>query len=51
MKKFTYLVTVEAETEAQATEIMTNRIDVDEWYGFDYHIEWMPEPNVVLKVE
>ena len=39
-KVFRYLVTVEAETAEQAEQVMTERINVDEDYGFDYTIDW-----------
>lgn len=53
MTTFTYAVTVEAETQAQADQVMIERIGCDEpihvdtdgneypdRYGFDYTIEW-----------
>lgn len=40
MATFHYLVSVEADSEAQAEQVMAERISPDEDYGFDYSIDW-----------
>lgn len=40
----TYTVTVDGCPKEQADEVMANRISVDEDYGFDYAIDWEPQP-------
>ena len=39
--KHRFVVTVEAETREQARQVMSERIGHDEWYGFDYQIDWV----------
>jgi hypothetical protein len=38
MAEHTFLVTVTADTEEQAAQVMAERINVDEDYGFEYTI-------------
>jgi hypothetical protein len=40
MNKFIFLVTVECDTAEQAETVMSERLDCDEWYGFDYEVGW-----------
>ena len=40
MSKYQYLVTVETTTKEQATQVMAERLSTDEWYGFDYQVEY-----------
>lgn len=40
MAKFHYTVTIEAATQEQAVQVMCERIEPDENYGFDYTIWW-----------
>lgn len=40
MATFRYLVTVEADTEDRAVQVMAERIGHDEDYGFFYTIDW-----------
>ena len=41
MKEFRFVVTVQAETEDQAKQVMDERVYYDEDYGFDYQINWI----------
>ena len=38
--RHTFTVTVKCDTEDQALEVMAERINYDEDYGFPYTIEW-----------
>ncbi len=38
-----YVVTVKAETKAQADQVMSERLFHDEWYGFDYSVDFETE--------
>jgi hypothetical protein len=38
-KIFFYAVAIEAETQEQADQVMNERLDPDEDYGFEYKIE------------
>ena len=38
--QFTYKVTVYANTLAEAEQVMAERLDCDEDYGFIYSIDW-----------
>ncbi len=40
MTTYQYLVKVETATREQATQVMAERLSTDEWYGFDYQIEY-----------
>jgi len=48
-KAFHFMVTVECDDSVQAEQVINERIDYDEDYGFDYLIEWsyMPEIEVI----
>ena len=39
MSKFTYTVVVTAENKEQADDVMIQRINYDDDYGFDYKVE------------
>lgn len=41
--RFRYVVTVDAETQEQADQVMLERVGYDEDYGFDYSIKWDPQ--------
>ena len=43
VREYSYIVTVFAETQDQANQVICERIDPDEDYGFDYIIEWRHE--------
>jgi hypothetical protein len=45
MPRFEYRVFVDTDTEEHATTVMNERIDIDEWYGFDYQIQWTSSPK------
>lgn len=47
MADFHYAVTVTAETKEQADMVMTERLNHEESYGFDYSIEWGEEHLVI----
>ena len=38
MTRYMYVVTVETDTQEHADQVMAERTDCDEWYGFDYRI-------------
>lgn len=38
--RFTFQVTIEADTLEEAKQVMAERIDYDEDYGFEYRISW-----------
>ena len=40
LKEFSFIVTVEAASVDEAVQVMSERINHDEEYGFDYTIEW-----------
>ena len=40
MSTYRYTVIVECDTDAQADQVMRERIGPDEDYGFDYLIDW-----------
>ena len=40
MPKFTYTVTVHTDTAERAEQVMMERIMHDEWYGFDYTVNF-----------
>lgn len=40
MKEFQFIVTVMAETEEEALQVIAERIDFDEDYSFEYRIDW-----------
>lgn len=40
LNEYIYIVTVTAETQEHANQVMAERIEPDEDYGFDYIIEW-----------
>lgn len=46
-KAFHFMVTVECDDSVQAEQVINERIDYDEDYGFEYLIEWsyMPETD------
>ena len=37
---YTFTVTVECETKEQATQVIAERLNHDEDYGFPYEIKW-----------
>jgi hypothetical protein len=39
MSEFTYTVVVTAENKEQADDVMIQRINYDDDYGFDYQVE------------
>lgn len=41
--EFTFTVTVEADNEAQADQVMAERLSHDEDYGFNYLVTWVSE--------
>jgi hypothetical protein len=40
MKRFSATVYVVAETEAQASQVLAERLAYDEDYGYDYRLNW-----------
>ena len=42
MNKHVFLVTVTADTEEQAAQVMSERLYHDEDYGFDYSVDFEP---------
>lgn len=42
--EWTFEVVVETDTHEHAQQVMAERVDFDEWYGFDYRI-WQKEPQ------
>ena len=44
MFDYTYTVTVTTTTAAQADQVMVERLNVDEDYGFDYSLDFERDP-------
>lgn len=42
MPKHEFIVTVHDCTAAQAETVMIERVDIDDYYGFHYTIDWAP---------
>ena len=41
MQEYMFIVTVEAATPEQAGQVIRERIDHTEDYGFPYYVEWL----------
>ena len=40
MAVYRYVVTVECDSQEHADQVVSERIDHDEDYGFDYSLDW-----------
>lgn len=40
MQEFKFTVTVDCETQAEADQVMAERLGCDEDYGFEYTVDW-----------
>lgn len=47
MTEYTFGVTVTAESAEQAAEVMRERIDFEEDYGFEYEVEYALYPFMI----